>query len=185
MLEGRFSFRQQRTYLHSTSVFDFLVSAAAQEPVKAISFVFNRRTDRNPLFSETPPTGDRQLIGHWKDADRSLYIYEGNVPIVEHEGYDEDAVASVCTFDGPSAYAPAERAGYSFIEICVAAFKRLLQQQFPDGAAKYAFARITLDYIPDAAFAIRYARKVAGQFHQGDIIAGERTIGRIFFGEWA
>lgn len=183
MLESSFRFKGGRDYLHSTSVFDAIVDESGSQPT-SIDFVFNHRTACQPIFSTEIQNRDRQaLIGSWRDSKREIFILEGTTPIDERVPYDEGAIASRCMISNGSVYAPIDIGGHSFIEICVAAYKHLLQIHLGDGHAKYAFARITLQRIPETDFAIRYARKIGGEFYQGDIIADE-SIGRIFFGVW-
>lgn len=183
MLESSFRFKGGRDYLHSTSVFDAIVDGSGSRPT-GIDFVFNRRTACQPIFYTEIQSRDRQaLIGSWRDSKREIFILEGTTPIFDRVPYDEAAIASRCMISNGTAYAPIEIAGHSFIEICVAAYKKLLQIHLGDSGVKYAFARITVQRIPEIDFEIRYARKIGGEFYQGDIIANE-PIGRIFFGVW-
>ena len=184
MLKGDFHFKGSRNYIQSASVFDFIVANLDASP-RDINFVFNRRTGNNLLVSEQRlPEDNHRLIGTWQDSKRALYIHETDQPVTQHEPYDEALIVARCQIRGSTIHIAFPIPGYSFIECCVAAYKHLLHQLFAERKTKYVFVRVALHEIPSSDFEVRYARKVASNFYQGDISSGDRVVGRIFYGEW-
>jgi len=184
MLKGDFHFKGSRDYIQSASVFDFIV-ANLDTPPRDVNFVFNNRTGNQLLVSERRlPEEKHRLIGTWQDSERALYIHESDRPVTQREPYDEAPIVARCEIRSSTIHTAFPISGYSFIECCVAAYKHLLHQLFPERKTKYVFVRIALRELPSTDFEVRYTRKLASSFYQGDISSGGRLVGRIFYGEW-
>ncbi len=176
-----FAFKGRRDYLHSTTVFDYILGEIGGEPRK-IDFKFNKRTDRVCVLTDYKPAQDATPVVTYTDSERTLYMIETGTGISEHVPYDEDDLAKSFHIECRMIHIPAGVRSNSFIECVVAAYKRLLLDLH--GKHRFAFARICLEHIPQAAFTVEYTRKLSGGFYQGAISENGRAIGRIFFGEW-
>ena len=174
-------FNGRRDYLHSTTVFDFMLAEAGQD-ANDIDFRFNRRTARVCTLTTDKPPEDRPPVAIFTGSGRTLYMVETPDAITERVPYDEDGLAARFRIEGQSIHVPAGVRGYSFIECAVASYKRLLVALH--GKHRYAFVRLTLDHIPKGAFRVEFSRKLSGDFYQGVIVEDGKTIGGIFFGKW-
>lgn len=177
----RFVFRGSRDYLHSTTVFDYILSEVRGQPSR-IDFKFNRRTDRVCALTRHKPSEDKPPVAIYTDSRQTLYIVESGLAITERVPYDEDGLAKNFCIDGHVIHVPAASSGNSFIECVVAAYKRLLLDLH--GKHRFAFVRISLERLPQGAFAVEFARKLSGDFYEGSIEQDGNRVGRIFFGEW-
>lgn len=182
-LDRSLVFKGARTYLHSTSVFDDLLHLKGGA-AGAVDFTFEKRTDRQVRYQSEPPADADALVATWRDGGgTTTYIVEREAPITDAVAYDEDGLAQSFSFDASSVSLPAEVGGHSLIEALVAGFKALLQRTVAGKDAKLAFVRLRLTRWPGLPLEIRYSRRIGG-FYQGDIIAGGKPVGQIFFGEW-
>ena len=121
-------------------------------------------------------------VGIYHDSQQSFYVVETPEAITARVPYDEDGLASGFRLDGDTIRVPPGIVNYSFIEAAVAAYKRLLIGLH--GKERYAFVRLTLERIPEGGFEVRFERTLSAGFYQGSIAAGDKPIGRIFFGKW-
>jgi hypothetical protein len=177
-----FSFRGDRRYLQSASLFDDLIrfrGAQAQE----IDFRFSHKTDNQVSYVDARPDEGQRVIAEWSDAGGRLFAVERNEPITESLPYDEPALVRLLRIDGRTVHIPADIGLFSRIEALVAAFKHLLLTTYPDVRRKYVFVRIRLKHEPTGATDITYSRDI-GAFFQGDIRENGEPVGQIFFGTW-
>lgn len=182
-LDRELSFKGGRKYLHSTTVFDDLLSLRAGD-LRSIDFTFDKRTDHQVRYQDTPPTARESLVATWRDADGAVYVVERDALITGSAPYDEDGLAGGFSFGERSVRLPAHAGDNSLIEAIVAGFKALLLRSVAGPGAKLAFVRIRLPRLPVLPVEIRYSRRI-GEFYQGDILVDDKPAGQIFFGEWA
>ena len=179
----RFVLRGERDYLHSASLFDFIVAEyAGKAGVPGnIDFTFLHKT--NCLCRvETRNQGNAGLVATYVDDNGQYYLYETNRPITRRVPYSEPAEGADYAIAGDRVSIPAIHAGNSYIELAVGAYKGLLTSLFPEFMGKYIFARMMLDAIPASAFEITYKRKVAKRFFEGEIGVAGTPAGFIYFG---
>lgn len=182
-LDRDLHFKGSRTYLHSTTVFDDLLTLRSPG-VKSVDFKFDKRTDRQVRYQSQAPGDDQQrVVASWRDGDGVVYVVERDAAIIESRPYDEGGLARSFAFDGQRVSLPADVGGHSLIEALVAGFKVLLQRTVAGSGAKLAFVRLRLSRIPTLPVDIRFSRRI-GEFYQGDITADGQPVGQIFFGEW-
>lgn len=178
----RWAFKGSRDYLHSTTVFDRLMSEVGGDPRK-VDFRFNRRTDRQCEITALRPSDEARVVAAYTDVGHRLYVISTNMPITERVPYDEDGLAKNFEIEGNVVRLAAVVPGFSFIECTVAAYKRLLlsMQERP---RRFAFVRISLAHLPRGGYAVEFDRKLSSDFYQGTLSEDGAPIGRIFFGEW-
>ena len=181
MNSARFVFKGGRDYLHSTTVFDYILGEVGGTPTR-IDFKFNRRTDHVCRLTDRKPPEDEPPVAIYVDSARTLYMVQTPALITERVPYDEDGLAANFKVEDKSIQVPADITGNSFIDCLVAAYKRLLTTLF--GKHRYAFVRLSLDRIPAGAFEVEFARQLSGDFYQGVVKADGTVIGRVFFGRW-
>lgn len=179
-VDREFSFRGDRKYLQSASLFDDLI--ALRGGVTDIDFKFHHKSGQQVAYVDELPA-DQALVAEWRDSKGEVYVVERPEPITNATPYDEPALVAKFRIEGRTAFIPADVAPFTTIEALVAGFKRLLQSVYPEIPRKYVFVRIRLRQMPDGPVELRYARDI-GPFFQGDIAVGGRSIGQIFFGEW-
>lgn len=182
-IDRTFRFRGTRDYLHSASLFDDILRTRGAA-AKNIDMRFHHRTTQQVSYLDTPPSPDDVVVAEWRDSAGMLHVVERDEPIREREPYDEPALADMFGIDDRHVDIPGHIGSFTRIEAIIAGFKRLLHtcRDLP-GGARYAFVRVRLQYCPEDAIRIRYARDI-GEFFQGDISEGETRIGQIFFGVW-
>jgi len=176
-------FRGSRTYLHSTSLLNHILSKLDYEP-RDIDFVFHKETANLCKIENQAPADESQLIASYKDRKSRLYIVECGDPILERTPYDETVVVSDSTIDENRIAFPGLKPAYTFCECLIAGYKHLLENIFPEQTRKYAFARLRLAIVPDGGFEIAHSRIIASKFYQGDITVDGQGIGNIYFGIW-
>lgn len=181
--ESDFAFRGGRDYLQGSAVFDHILSSCSVAG-RDIDFSFNKRTDRNCLFTTGKPRSDARVVGTYRDADGEVFILEGRTRISKRVPYDEEGAGGACRIDGDQIHVPAALPGYTFVEKLVAAYKRLLLAKWGGNPARFAFARLQLQHVPAGSFTLKFERRLSGNFYQGAVIENDRRIGAIFFGEW-
>jgi hypothetical protein len=174
-----FVFKGERDYLHSASLFDYILAQLETVPTR-IDFRFSRRTAQRCRLITQRPHND-SLVASYEDAGNRLYAVETGQAITDRVLYDEDAIAAHFTLDG-NAVLVATACGYSFIECAVAGYKRLLISLY--GKKRFAFVRVVLARIPEGPFKISFARELGGNFYEGKISEDGVGIGGIFYGTW-
>lgn len=177
-----FSFRGDRQYLQSASLFDDLIRFRGPH-ARDIDFRFSHKTDKQVSYLDARPEAGERVIAEWSDAGGRLFAVERDEPIYESRPYDEPALVRLLRVDGRTVHVPADIGAFTRIEALVAAFKHLLLSTYPDIRRKYVFVRIRLKHEPQGASEITYARDI-GTFFQGDIRENGEMVGQIFFGIW-
>lgn len=177
-----FTFRGDRQYLQSASLFDDLIRFRGPESTD-IDFRFSHKTDRQVSYVDTRPDAGERVVAEWSDSQGQLFAVERDDPIRESLPYDEPALVRLLRIEGRTVHVPADIGAFTRIEALVAAFKHLLLSTYPDIRRKYVFVRIRLTHEPQGATDITYARDI-GAFFQGDIRENGQLLGQIFFGVW-
>jgi hypothetical protein len=181
-LERNLPFKGGRTYLHSTTVFDDLLQLKGGV-AGGLDFKFDRRTDRQVRYQSERPANAATIVASWSDASGTTYVVERDAPITQTAAYDEDGLASGFDIGERQVAIPSQVGGHSLIEAIVAGYKALLKQTVAGSDAKLAFVRLRLSEWPTLPLDIHFTRRI-GEFYQGDIRCGGRSVGQIFFGEW-
>lgn len=178
-----FVFRGERDYLHSTSLFDFILAENAGNAgvPQNVDFTFIRKS-RHICRIEKRNLGNAGLVATYVDEGSQYYLYETDEPIQRSVPYAEPAEGSNYAISGDCASVQKPGEDNSFIELAVGAYKGLLTSLFPEHRGNYVFARIRLDMIPVSSFEICYRRKVARHFFEGEIKAEGLSVGFIYFG---
>jgi hypothetical protein len=177
-----FTFRGDRQYLQSASLFDDLIRFRGAH-ARDIDFRFSHKTDRQVSYVDSRPEAGERVVAEWTDAGGQLFAVERGEPIRESLPYDEPSLVRLLRVEGRTVEIPADIHGFSRIEALVAAFKHLLLCTYPGIRRKYVFVRIRLKHEPQGASQITYARDI-GAFFQGDIRENGEIVGQIFFGVW-
>lgn len=175
-------FRGDRNYLQSATLFDDVLEWSGGRP-RNIDFVFHKKTDRQVGYETSAPAEDSRLVAKWRDDDKVIFVVESDKPITLREGYDEQALVDRFAFNPDGVAVPADIGDFSVMEAIVAAFKALLHRTVTPHKPKLVFVRVRLQSAPELPLEVRFSRRI-GEFYQGDIRAGARPVGQIFFGEW-
>ncbi|MDH5573276.1 MAG: hypothetical protein OEY89_16055 [Gammaproteobacteria bacterium] len=178
-----FIYRGKRNYLHSTSLFDFIVTEYAKKvgTPSDIDFVFIRKS-KNICRIETKNYGIEGLVASYEDNNAQYYMYETENTITERNLYNEPVIGAHFTIKDNTTFVRISDQDNTFIELAVAAYKELLVSLFPQHKDKYVFSRIQLAFIPTQPFEILYKRKIAKKFYEGKIIVDGTDVGLIYFG---
>ena len=178
-----FVFRGERDYLHSTSLFDFILAEHARKAgiPQNIDFTFLHKTNCACRVEDTNQ-GDTGLVATYIDANSQYYLYETEQLIQRRVPYSEPGEGNGYIIIGDCASIQDVNEDNSFIELAVGAYKGLLTSIFPEFSGRYVFARMKLDWIPVSSFEICYQRKVAKHFFEGEIRVDEIPVGLIYFG---
>lgn len=181
-LDRNLSFKGERNYLHSTTLFDDITETIAGD-LSNIDFTFNKKSDRQVRYQSMPPADRSKLVALWRNDAQTVFIVEREEAISLRVPYDEERLVQRFLFDGASVNVPADLGEFSAIEAVVAAFKELLHRDVVVHKPKVAFARIRLHSKPVLPLKLCYVRRI-GEFYEGKILSNDDPVGRIFFGEW-
>lgn len=176
-------FRGNRTYLHSTTllsaIFDQMDNSLL--PAENIDFVMHRISDKQCHFSENKPENLNNLIATYRDDNHRLFVVQEETPLTERFPYDEEAVIGNYTINDDTIEVPYNvTSPYPAIEVIVSGFKQLLlncQKVQP-----YLFSRLIIEKMPTTPFTITFKRIISNTFYEGDILVGDKKIGKIYFG---
>ena len=182
ILRPHLPFRGDRNYLQSATLFDDLLAWRGGNP-RNIDLTFHRKTERQIGYETSAPEDGATVVATWRDADRSVFVVEGDEPITQRVAYDEQSLVDRFTFGPDGVTVPARIGDFTVIEAIVAAFKALLHRTVVQHKPKLTFVRIRLESVPELPLQVRFSRRI-GEFYQGEIRLDGRTVGQIFFGEW-
>jgi hypothetical protein len=180
-----FHLRGNRTYLHATSLFNYVMETYIKDPsvLRDIDFLFHKHTDRNCIvLKDTKGLDPARIVAKYHDAGRDYFFYETDEKIASRMPYDEEALVGQCALRGDTIAVPSSIGPHTFIEKAIAAYKHLLTSLHGERYGKYVFVRIQLERIPDGAFTITFDRIISNRFFQGTIRQNGSLSGRIFFG---
>jgi hypothetical protein len=178
-----FRFRGSRDYLHSSTIFDHLLSS---DPApQKIDFTFHKLTNRQcEIEPESDPNRATALAATYLSAGAQHYLYEAAAPIELRYPCNEGAIARQLVVRGETAQfdmPPVE--GASYIESIVGAYKTLLIEGPERCTRKLLFARVLLEYVPtDGVCSVAHRRKIGEDFFEGSLTHRGVTMGRLFFG---
>ncbi|MCI5141557.1 MAG: hypothetical protein D3909_07490 [Candidatus Electrothrix sp. ATG1] len=180
------SLRGERDYIHSTSIFDSIISLRKKDGIelKNIDFSMRRFTNKQCYLTTKgkKKVNEEEIIGDYHDACGAMKILELQEDITERTPYPEHEIIDQCSIHEKKISVPAVISNYTFIEKLIAAYKALLQQLFGASGNFFFFIRLTLDHIPFGPFEITYDRIISSKYYQGTITAQDNKIGLIFFG---
>lgn len=178
-----FVFRGQRDYLHSASLFDYIITEFANKAGTPhhIDFIFSHMT-KHICSVKMKNEGNAGLVASYIDNNVQIFLYETNIPIENRVVYTEPEEGTKYIISEDGVFIPEITEENSFIELSIAAFKGLLTALFPKFKGKYIFARIQLESIPNSTFFIHYNRKIAKHFFEGEISVRGTAVGFIYFG---
>ncbi len=91
MKEILFYFRENRDYLHATTLFDHILKTCVSEEHKPknIDFSTNKTTDKTCQILSSKENSDQdRLVGQYKDDKSSFFIYETDEKITDSIPYN-------------------------------------------------------------------------------------------------
>lgn len=177
-----FSFRGTRQYLHSTTLFNYLVKLDP-EP-ENVDFVMNKETNSQcRVVSEREEDNDAALVATYKSKGMTSYIYETLEKISSRSTCNEQEILSFIEISGKRASCPLPIPGATFIEVLVAAYKALVSSlPFYEGQ-KLVFARLSVDRLPkDSDLVVEHRRNLGNRFFEASILLEDQSIGKLIFG---
>ena len=183
MTDKFFYLKGNRTYIHSSNIFDSILSELALNNPRNIDFSISRTfANKWCLKNEIGEFEKSKIIGTYKDDRSSYFILDEEVPVTKRCDYDENYIVNRLRFFDKSVIVPDGILYYSFIEKINGAFKALLQMKIINNHSRsYLFVRLILKSIPRDGFMVLYRRKVANAFLEGEIFAKDQKIGFIYF----
>jgi hypothetical protein len=178
-----FLFRGSRTYLHSSTIFDYLLTRDPK-PVD-IDFAVHKMTDRQCTVSTEPQAaGDDMLVATYRSARLTYYLHETEQQIQGSYLCIENEICEHTTFEGATAslvMPPIE--GATFIESVVGVYKKLLQVLHPDLTGKLVFARMTVTHVPnDGHCQVQQRRKIGANYFESRLFHEDTPLGKLIFG---
>jgi hypothetical protein len=177
-----FAFRGTRDYLHSTTLFNYLVKLDS-EP-KNIDFFMNKETNLQcRVVSNREEDNDAALVAIYRSQGMTSYIYETFDKISLRNTCNEQEILSCIEISGKRAACPVPRAGATFIEVVVAAYKALVTSLPVYDGQKLVFARLIIDRLPNnSGFLIDHRRSLGTRFFEASILLEDQKIGKLIFG---
>jgi hypothetical protein len=180
--EPEFRFRGERTYLHSSTIFDYLL---AQDPNPVgVDFAFHKMTGRQCRVHDGPGEGLQDfLVATYRSDGLERYLYEGGDGIRSKYPCNESSIAERTHLEGPSAAFPMPPVeGASFIESVVGAYKKLLLALYADLPGKLLFVRVTLDHVPgEGSCGVVHHRKIGQDYFQSRLLHEQQQLGSLIF----
>ncbi len=178
-----FSFRGQRDYLHSSTIFDYLIKSDPR-PEK-IDFTFHKISDRQcTIMSQTNLGTDDVLVSSYKSEEATCFLYESNTAIQSRYPCNEAAIVEQLQFTGVTAsfdMPPIPQASY--IESVVGAYKKLLHNSELKFGRKLFFAKLLLRFVPSCGHCgVSHRRKIGGDFFEAELMHDKNEIGKLYFG---
>ena len=183
MTVSQFKFRGRRTYLHSTTVLNWILMESGATGLD-MDFRFNVRTGRQVTFLDRAPPPGSQMIGRYTDRSVKLYLVESAQNIVGSEPYAEEEIGRQCVTGGNAVVVPCRLSGFTAVESVVTGYKVLLERLFPDRKGKFAFARLQWTHQPDGMIDVLFRRRISGQLYEGMLQQRGEPLGVVIFGEW-
>ncbi len=178
-----FLFRGNRSYLHSSTIYDYLLARDPQ-PFD-IDFSVHKMTDRQCTLSVEPnAAGDDTLVATYRSAGLTCYLHETKRLIEGAYPCNENEICERTTFEGSTAHLempPIE--GATFIESVVGAYKKLLPVLHPDLMGKLLFARMTVAHVPqNGRCQVQQRRKIGANYFESRLFHDETPLGKLIFG---
>lgn len=178
-----FAFRGDRDYLHSTTVFDFLLQYDSAP--EAIEFIFHGMTTRQcECLAAKDSESPNALVATYQSAGLTCFLYESDTPITLQYACNEKSILERVAIDRSTAtfrLPPVE--GATYIESVVAAYKDLLLRSVPEFSGAPMFGRINLRYVPtEGNCQVRHRRAMGRKFFQADLAHQEQPIGKLYYG---
>ena len=176
------SFRGARDYLHSTTLFNYLVKIDP-EPAN-IDFVMNKETNYQcRVVTEREKNNETTLVATYKSKGMKFYVYETLNKISATSSCNEKEILSFITLSATRACCPLIIPNATFIEIVVAAYKDLVSRLPLYENQKLVFARLLVDYLPkDNTLVVEHKRSLGQRFFEANILLENQSIGKLIFG---
>ena len=177
-----FSFRGTRHYLHSTTLFDYLVKLDP-EP-ENVDFVMNKETSSQcRVVCEREQDNDTALVASYKSQGMTSYVYETLEKISNRSSCNEQKILSYVAIEEKRASCPLPIPGATFIEVVVAAYKSLVSNLPFYQGQKLVFVRLMVDrLLKDSAFVVEHKRNLGNRFFEANILLENQSIGKLIFG---
>jgi hypothetical protein len=182
-LEPVFLFRGTRTYLHSSTVFDYLRGFDSQP--EQIDFTVHKMTGQQcVVLPEPPPARGEPLIATYRSAGLTRFLYETDRAMQGSYPCNEREICQQARFgESAGSFAMPPIPSASYIEAAVGVYKHLLQLVYPQETRKLLFARMTLTYVPaDGLCRVEHRRKIGADFLESRLFHNGRLLGKLIFG---
>lgn len=188
-------FKGGRDYLHGTDVYEDLASLAARELGSgiyrfqmALHRFFARQPDLHWSEDQQQPARPRDAVADFSAAARarklSGWLSESGRPVGHRVEYDEDRIASRCSFARDSIRIEGET-GFLPIEVAVSMTKVLHYRRMPPAAGRWIFTKLDLRRLlaaaDAAALSIVLRDNLHGRLTKSDILARGEAVGAIYF----
>jgi hypothetical protein len=180
---SNFQFRGRRSYLHSTTVFDFITSRS-NKPHHDIDFQFNKLTDKQCSFKKVS-TADCEVVATFQSNETTICIVETDTPMEGSYPCNEDSICELANFtsDRSEFVYPLSNSA-SYLEAVIATYKTLLSRTETGKRGKLLFGRVKLKFIPtDGKCVVEHRRMIGDKFFEANLIQNDTKIGSLYFGQ--
>ncbi len=183
----KFCFKGSRNYLHSTDVFNTMLSLFGKD-IGNIDFSFYRITDKNILLTDIKPSSNESLVFTFSfQRNKEKFTYYGletKTPIDCRYPYDEDAIVANALLDHTQKCAILNSSTkYSFIEHLVALTKVMHLNFLPPNKGKWFFARLQLLEVPENFLPLKVClkQKLGLKLTRSSVFVDDKLLGSIYF----
>jgi len=179
-----FKFRGSRDYLHSSTMFDYLVP---QDPAPAgIDFAVHKMTECQCEVVDVEDESRRDhLIATYRSDGMERFFYElPDKPLSDRYACNElDICAAAKREDQAMVFTVPPIEGASFIESAVGVYKHLVQAITPGLNGKLVYATMSLRRIPaNGECQVAHRRAIKGGFYQATLSHNGEALGKLVFG---
>ena len=180
--QTNFSFRGTRNYLHSTTLFNYLIKLDSES--ENIDFIMHKETNcQCRVVTEREEDNEATLVATYKSKGMTSYSYETLEKISARSPCNEPKILPFITLSATRACCPLLIPEATFIEIVVAAYKALVSSLPLYENQKLVFARLILDHLPkNQGFVVEHRRSLGNNFFEANILLENQSIGKLIFG---
>ncbi len=177
-----FSFRGTRDYLHSTTLFNYLVKLDPKP--ENVDFAMNKETSYQcRVVTEREEDNEAILVATYKSKGMKSYIYESLEKIAARSSCNEREILSAIALADTRAYCLLPISGATFVEVVVAAYKALVSSLSFYQGQKLVFARMMVDRLPESNdLTIEHKRNLGNRFFEANILLENQSSGKLIFG---
>lgn len=179
---SQFQFRGSRNYLHSTTVFDWVITQASD--LHEIDFQFKKLTPNQCQVVENS-SSDQEIVAMFRSKDLNLDFVETDEPMDSSYPCNEKAICEETKFDGGcGSFSFPLNIEASFLEAIVAVYKEMLSKTPEGSRGKLLFGRVKLNCVPKSGeCVVKHRREIGKGFFEASIICDDNKVGALYFGQ--
>lgn len=182
-----FQFRGERDYLHSSTMFDHLLTL--DDAPSEIDFAVHRMTGNqcriiNAKEVDGRPLDEKQPVATYRSGGIEKVLVERETPLESSYPCNESEICAAATrIDNSMQFEMPPIPDASYIEAVVGVYKHLLQSGVEAIPGKLVFARMTLTHVPSSGTCrVEHRRAIKGGYYQATLYHDDQVIGKLVFG---